>query len=290
MQWLKSHGWLNEIEVGDAMYENSYGVDAEEGGQVAGDRDGQKEFFLPAEGRPMEAYQPQLPLQMPFLGAGNEPPTLDTLHETSIPTARPAPATTMQHWALNTLIYPQTPPSMQLPMQAPQATYRNSNAPLSRTCNHESYDRESENSTGTTPDEEMILNMANISRVARLEGHWFVDVDYEESLFPREYFGQILFANFALSGLAETARFHHGQCRVQWRSETIPLARARLRSDYTDLVRRLDVLCPAQGIVEWHARDSTYVFQGSNERHRLCLGNRCQSCASLGSIVATMPP
>lgn len=290
MQWLKSHGWLYEIEVGNAMREEIPGVDAEEGGQVACDRDGQEEFFHPAEGRPIVAYQPQLPLHMPFFGAGNKSSTLDTLKETSIPTTEPATAMTMQHWPLNTLGYPQPLPSMQLPMQALQAMYSNSSALVSGTYSHDGYDRESENSTGSIPNEELLLNVASISRVARLEAHWFVDVDYEESLFPREYFGQILFTNPTLSGLAETARFHEGQCRVRWRSETIPLARARLRSDYTDLVRRLDILCPTQGIVEWHARDSTYVFQGSNERHRLCLGNRCQSCASLSSIIATIPP
>lgn len=172
-------------------------------------------------------------------------------------------------------------------MQTPHTTHSLDPGPVLSSYSNENYDRESTNSSRTIPDEELLLEVASVSRVTRFNGRWFVDVDYEESLFPKEYFAQILYASPALSQLAETAWFDQGECRVHWRSETLPLARARLRSDYTDLVRRLDILCPNQDVVEWHAWDSAYVTEGSREKHRLCLCNGCQSCVS---IFAPIPP
>ena len=193
-------------------------------------------------------------------------------------------ATKMEQWlSINT---PHPLLLTQLPIQTPHTTYGlGAGSVLASNC-IEAYDRESEDSTQTTPDEELLLKVVLIHRVARFEGRWFVDVDYEESLLPREFFGQLLFNNSRLSELAKTAQFAHGYCRVQWRSDTIPFSGARLPSYCADLIQRLNILCSTQGVVEWHAGDCAYTLQGSNERHHLCLEDCCQNCANPSAISA----
>ena len=158
--------------------------------------------------------------------------------ETRCPTADSA--MTVQHLPLSTPYHLQASPSMQLPMQT---TYSLSTGPVLASDGSESYDRESEDSTQTTPDKELLLNVAGVNRVARLGSHWFVDVEYEESLLPWEFFGQLLLTNPRLSGLAKAAQFAQGYCRVQWRSDTTSLFEAQLTRFYTDLVLRLGILC-----------------------------------------------
>ena len=230
----------------------------------------------------VDLHQQQLPVPLSSSIGWNEPSTLDALNGDSLLTADFA--TTMEQWPSINTPHPLLP--TQLPIQTPHTTYSLGAGSVLASDGIEAYDRESEDSTQTTPDEELLLKVVLIHRVERFEGRWFVDVDYEESLLPREFFGQLLLSNSRLSELAKTAQFTHGYCQVQWRSDTIPFSGARLPIYCADLIQRLNILCSTQGVVEWHAGDCAYTLQGSNERHHLCLEDRCQNCANSSAISA----
>ncbi|KAK0260715.1 hypothetical protein LTR35_017958 [Friedmanniomyces endolithicus] len=141
---------------------------------------------------------------------------------------------------------------------------------------------ESGTSTETALDDKLVLNVAAVSRVARSGGTWFVDLEYEDLRLPREFFAQVLLSNPRLSRLAYAADFAEDGCRVQWRSESMALLEAELPGVYTELVEQLDALGSKQDGVQWYAHDSAYTIEGSNERHHLCLRDRCQRCARSG--------
>lgn len=278
-EWMRLNGWLDEIEVVISMRTEASITDAERGDEKVSDRDDGKECFQPALAVPMDLYQQQFPL-----------PILDASREIGMGVVERATAMTTWQWAANPLYSQHSSPSEQASVQMPHAMSSPSAGPLLTSDGNDAYDQKSEVSTPTVADEELLLNVASVSRLARVNGRWFADVDFEESLLPQKFFGQLLFSNNKLSGLAKTAQFTQGYCRVQWLSETMPFFDARLPNYYADLVQQLDILCSAQDGVEWHAHDSAYSFEGSYARHHLCLGGRCQSCAHLSSIVASAYP
>ena len=123
--------------------------------------------------------------------------------------------------------------------------------------------------------------------MARINGMWFADVNFQDSILVQQFFGWLLLANMRLCGLVKAAQFAKGLCRVRWRSDTIPVLGSRLPKAYIGLAQRLDILCPAGSGVEWHAVDSTYILQGSNERHHLCWGTQSESCGGPSCVVCT---
>lgn len=278
--WLKLHGWVNKIQTEDAMREEVAALDAE----VISSRSDESESIRPVLEMSGDLCGQQHPLHVPSSDGGDQPSKLSALCGESISAVQPATAMTMQHLALNPGYYVQTSP----PMQTRPATYSLCAEPVLSTSSDGACDQDSEDSTQTIPDDQLVLKVENISRLARLEGHWFVDVDYEDSLLPQEFFGQLLLSNNTLSRLAERAQLHQGYWRVQWRSDTIPLARARPRSDYVSLVQLLDILCPTQDVIEWYACDAAYVLPESTESYHLCLGSACQSCVMMFAFGA--PP
>lgn len=265
-------------------------TDAEsEDGKISDPDDG-KECFQPALVVPRDLYQQHFSLQMPFMDRCNLLPNLDDSLEIGMHVVEPATAMTTWQWAAHPLYSQNSPPLEQVPLQTPLAMSSRSGGLLSTGDGNDAHDQESEVSTPTIADEELLLNVASVSRLARVNGRWFADVDFEESSLPQRFFGQLLLSNDRLSRRAKTAQFTQGYCRVQWLSETLPFLDARLPSPYADLVQQLDMLCSAPDGVEWHARDSAYSFEGSYARHHLCLGGRCQSCAHLSSITASAYP
>lgn len=290
MEWIKLNGWLDEIEVGNSMRKEVSITGAESEDEKISDPDDGKKCFQPALVVPRDLYQQHFSLQMPFMDRWNLLTILDNSRELGMHVIEPATAITTRQGAVNLLNSQHSPPSQQVPLQTPHAMSSRSGGLSSTGDGNDAHDQESEVSTPTVADEELLLNVASVSRLARVNGRWFADVDFEESLLPHKFFGQLLLSNNRLSGLAKTAQFTQGYCRLQWLSETVPFFEARLPSYYAELVQQLDILCSAQDGVEWHAHDSAYSFEGSYARHHLCLGGRCQSCAHLNSIVASAYP
>lgn len=283
---MKLNGWLVEIDIKNCVREEGPTVDAEGEDEKGGDRDNGKPCLQLGVPMPMDRCQSLLPRQMPLLDGCIQPPMPDVSRGMEMPLVERTAAMTTQQQPFNSLRSPQCSPSEQGLVHTQPAIFSISAGPLSASDGNNAYDHESEVSTRTVPDEELLLDVASVSRLAHFDGLWFADVGFQESLLPQQYFGQLCLANSRLSGLVTTAQFAQGYCRVQWRSDTMPVFDSRLPSCYADLVQRLNTVCSTQDGVEWHAHDSTYTVPGSNERHHLCLGGRCQSCASLTSSVA----
>lgn len=235
----------------------------------------------------MNSHQQQYPVSG---GSWLQSSISDPSH--SIPVSLAEPTMTTQQRPVNLYL----PSATQLPTEVPTVT-QNLNvetvlpdggsetaSDLSGNCSVESG-----TSTETALDDELLLNLAEISRVARSGGTWFVDLEYEDLQLPRKFFAQVLLSNPRLSRLARTADFTEDGCRVQWRSESMALLEADLPEVYTELVEQLDTLCSEQDGVQWYALDSAYTIEGSNERHHLCLRNRCPRCAILSSAICSTP-
>lgn len=272
IHWLRSNGWMRQIVVGNAIYEQCPTVQHDAMDRMTGKRRNEG-----TSGRDMSRVflvEPpqQRPRYLPFSNGDDTPSMLGTSQKNR-PTTQYATAMPMQHWPFGTVHGMQTP----TPMRTPQVTNNPVAGPVPTGSTNEVIGNDLDDITHFMSEERIVLNVASICRVSRSQGQWLVDVKYEDSFLPRESVGQLLLANVTLSGLAEAAQFYPDHCRVQWRSETVPLTRVSLRSEYTGLVGWLEMMCPEEGAIEWHSGDNAYSIEGSNERYHLCLGVCCQA-------------
>ncbi|KAK0301971.1 hypothetical protein LTR01_009044 [Friedmanniomyces endolithicus] len=276
----KSDGGWPPVELGDAVCGDIPAVVAEKQSRSIRDTDDRGDRSRPEMGTSTDSQQQQNSLSN---GGWSQSSIPDVSHSNSMPFAKA------------TMITQQSPVSMyhpseaQLPIDVPTVTqdlYAEAMLPDggSETASDMSGNcyAESGTSTETALDDKLLLNVAAVSRVARSGGTWFVNLEYEDLRLPREFFAQVLLSNPRLSRLAYAADFAEDGCRVQWRSESMALLEAELPGVYTELVEQLDALCSKQDGVQWYAHDSAYTIEGSNERHHLCLRDRCQRCARSG--------
>lgn len=114
-----------------------------------------------------ETFQPlqqHFPLEMPSFDCSNQLPMSGVSRGIATHIVKSATAMTMQQVPFHTIYSAQSSPSEQMQVQMPHAMFSFSTAPLSTSDGNETYDRESEVSTPTVPDEGL-ANTAICTRV-----------------------------------------------------------------------------------------------------------------------------